>query len=144
MDMWVAVVSSLVVLAIIFGLLRVIVFYAFDETSSRVFGVRATLLHYLMLTMIAAMVVLCMKLLGLILVTALLIVPGASALMLSRRFNVVLIGSIAIGEIAMVGGYLAAFGFFDGRFAIGPIVVLMLGVLFAGALATHTIKARSA
>lgn len=144
LDMWVAVGCSLLVLAIIFGLLRIIVFYAFDETSSRVFGVRATLLHYLLLTMIAAMVVLCMKLLGLILVTALLIVPGAAALMLSRRLSVVLITSIIIGEIAMVGGYLGSFGILGGRFAIGPVVVLVLAALFAAALAWHSMRTRTA
>ena len=133
-DMWVAIACSAAVVAILALLLREISFYAFDETVSRVFGVRATLLHYLVLTMIAGLIVVSMKLAGLILVTALLILPGATALLLSRRLLPVALLSVVVGEAAMVTGYLASLRLMGGRLSPGPIIVLVLSLLFAAAL----------
>ncbi len=139
-DVWLAAGCSLLVIAALALLYKEIVFFAFDETVSRVFGVRTTLLHYLLLIMIAAIIVLCMKLLGLILVNALLIVPGAAALLISRRLSTVLVASVVLGEIGMVGGYLAAFGVMGGRLPVGPMVVLILALLFGAALVWNRLR----
>jgi len=88
--------------------------------------------------------VLCMKLLGLILVNALLIIPGAAALLVSRRLSTVLMTSVILGEIGMIGGYLAAFGVWGGRLPVGPIVVLILALLFAAAIAFNRLRSARA
>lgn len=139
-DVWLAVGCAALVIVVLGLLYKEIVFFAFDETVSRVFGVRTGLLHYLLLIMIAAIIVLCMKLLGLILVNALLIVPGATALLISRRLSTVLITSVVVGEVGMIGGYFASFGFMGGRLPVGPMVVLILALLFAAALGWNRLR----
>lgn len=143
-DVWLAAGCAAAVFGLLALLHREIAFYAFDETVSRVFGVRTALLHYLLLVMIAAIIVLCMKLLGLILVNALLIVPGAAAVLLSRRMSSVLVAAVVVGEVGMVGGYLAAFGIMGGRLPVGPMIVLILALLFAAALAFNRLRAARA
>jgi len=139
-DVWLAVGCSVAVVLILAVLYKEVTFFAFDETVSRVSGVRTRVLHYLLLIMIAAIIVLCMKLLGLILVNALLIIPGATALLVSRRLSMVLISSIVVGEIGMVGGYLAAFGLAGGQLPVGPMVVLLLALIFAGGLGWNRLR----
>lgn len=139
-DVWLAVACAALVALTMALLYKEIVFFAFDETVSRVFGVRTGLLHYLLLIMIAAIIVLCMKLLGLILVNALLIIPGAAALLVSRRLSTVLVTSVILGEVGMVGGYLAAFGIWGGRLPVGPIVVVILALLFAAAIVANRLR----
>lgn len=143
-DVWLAAGCAVVVAAVLALLYKEIVFFAFDETVSRVFGVRTGLLHYLLLIMIAAVIVLSMKLLGLILVNALLIIPGAAALLISRRLATVLMSSIVIGQIGMVGGYFAAFGFMGGRLPVGPMVVLILAALFTAAIGLNRLRSARA
>ncbi|MFG0330019.1 MAG: metal ABC transporter permease [Phycisphaerales bacterium] len=139
-DLWIALAVSVVVIGILAFFFREIVFYAFDETVSRVFGVRVSILHYLVLGLLAALIVMTMKLVGLILVNALLVVPGATANLLSRRLGVVLLLSVVIGEIGMVGGYLLAFQVLGGEVGPGPWVVLLLGLQFALALGWSRVR----
>lgn len=130
-DMWLCIVSAVVVIAVLASLFKEIVFYAFDEQVCQVYGIPATTLHYLMLGVLAALIVVTMKLVGLLLVTAFLIVPGATALMLSRRLKTVLILSVIVGEVGMIGGYLLAMATFKADLAPGPFIVLVLAAEFA-------------
>ena len=73
--------------AVFAALFKEIVFYAFQETVSQVFGVRVVLIHYLMLALVSVAIVLTVRLAGIVLVTALLVIPGATANLLSRRLG---------------------------------------------------------
>jgi len=133
-QMWLAIIVSTLTILILAHLFRNLIFYAFDETVSRVFGIPATALHYLVLILLTALIVLAMKLAGLILVTAMLVVPGATALLLSRKLNHVLILSVVVGEIGVIVGYLLSFQIMGGRLPTGPFIVLILVLQFIAAL----------
>ena len=124
-----SVVVAIVVLAIIAMLFKEIVFFAFDEPTSRVFGVRTALIHHLLLVLLAITVVQTMKLAGVLLVSAVLVVPGATALMLSRRLGLVFAWSCAVGVAGVVGGLLLSLELqFIGP---GPMIVATLCAIFA-------------
>jgi ABC-type Mn2+/Zn2+ transport system permease subunit len=131
--MWTAVVMSAVILGVCGLLYRHLVFFAFDESVSRVFGVRAKLLHYLLLVMLAVVIVVAIRLVGLILVSGLLIVPGATALLLSRRMTGVLWLSAAVGVGGTVGGLVLSFEV--GSLSPGPCIVAVMTLLFGLAYA---------
>lgn len=134
-DAWFAIAVSAALLLVLAVLLKEIVFYAFDEPVSAVFGVPAGIIHYGVLVALALLIVLGMKLAGLILVNALLVIPGATATLLSRRMSVVLLVSLIVGQIGMIGGYLLSFEVLGGQLPTGPFIVLVLSVQFAAALA---------
>ncbi len=141
-DMWIAIAVSAIAIGILWLFSKEIVFYAFDERVSRVFGVPSGFIHYLILILMAVLVVQTMKLTGLILVNAFLIIPGATATLLSRNMRTVLFISVAVAEIGIIGGYLLTFQL-GGRLPMGPIIVLMLAVQFVVVWMMNRIRNRS-
>lgn len=133
-SMWIAIITSLIIITILASLYKEILFYTFDESICRVYGVPSAWMHYLILILLTALIVLSMKLAGLILVTALLVIPGATALLLSSRIKIVLILSLIIGEVGMIAGYLLSFQIMGGNLPTGPFIVLVLAIQFLLAL----------
>jgi len=62
-----------------------ILFYCFDAAMAEASGVRAGFIHYLMMLLVSLTIVIGARVVGTVLVTALLVLPGATALALSRR-----------------------------------------------------------
>jgi len=141
-DMWAAIVVSLLVLAVLFAFGKEILFYAFDETTCVTFGVPSTFMHYLVLGLLAVVIVTAMKLTGVLLVTAYLVVPGAAASLVSRRLGVVLVTSVIVGEIAMVGGFVASVAVLGGELTTGPFIVLLLALQFGLAWSLNRLARR--
>lgn len=81
---------------------------AFDEGLARAMGLRPTLIHYLLMAMVAAVTVAAFEEVGSILVIAMLIVPAAAAHMLCDRLVSMLLIASAIGVSSAVLGYFGA------------------------------------
>ena len=128
-DVWLAIGAAAVVLLVFAALFKEIIFYAFQETVSQVFGVRVALIHYLMLTLLSVAIVLTVRLAGIVLVTALLVIPGATANLLSRRLSRVLLLSWLVGMMGVVGGLILSME--AGNLSTGPCIVAVLCVVFA-------------
>jgi len=107
---------------------------AFDPALATTQGISATLMHYLLMTMTAATAVAAFEMVGSILVIAMLIVPPATAYLLTDRFGVMLFLSIVIGMVAAALGHIGAitvptwFGFQDT--VTSGMMALSAGVLF--------------
>src|SRR5262249_46134766 len=66
--------------------------YCFDPPTAYTSGVRAGFIHYVLMVMLALMIVIGMRVVGSVLMTALLVLPGAIAMLLSKRLaNVIAI-----------------------------------------------------
>lgn len=116
------------VLLTVFALFKEILAYAFDPHLAEVSGVRTRLLHYLLILLVALTIVLGMRMMGSVLVVALLILPGATALLVSRNLKTVLFTSIVVGLIASFAGPLVTQHY---RFLpTGPAIVLTLILQF--------------
>ena len=100
-DMWVAILATLAILGICAAFFKEIIFFCFDEKASQVFGVRAGFIYYLLLVLLSVAIVLSIRMAGLLLVSALLVIPGATGLLMSRRLGRVLLWSWISGMIGM-------------------------------------------
>lgn len=80
---------------------------SFDPTFALTIGLGASLMHYLLTTVVAIVTVAAMDVVGL-LVVALLIVPAATAALLTSRLTTMLLVSIVISLISTWSGYLLA------------------------------------
>jgi ABC-type Mn2+/Zn2+ transport system permease subunit len=69
-----------------------------------------------------------MKLAGVILATALLVLPGAIALRLSDRLWAVVALSVGAGVAGLIGGFIASI---ELNWQAGPSMVLVLTLMFA-------------
>lgn len=101
--------------------------FAFDRTQARAVGINPTVISAVMLTLLALTTVVALQAVGVILVVAMLITPGASAYLLTHSFGrmLVLAPLISVG-CALVGIY-ASF-YLD--VSSGGSVVLTQGLVF--------------
>ena len=81
---------------------------SFDPELATTLGFRSRLLHYLLMVLVAVTTVACFESVGNILVIAMMIIPTATALLISDKLWKVLALSILIAVASAVGGHLAA------------------------------------
>lgn len=115
-----------------------IVAYTFDPLLASSSGVRAGLVHYVLILVIAAVLVVGSRLVGSVLVTALLILPAATALRLSSKLNYVVGLSLAVANIGAVGGILLSRA--KPILPPGPAIVLIMFLLFLISLGTSAFR----
>ncbi|MDO4904702.1 MAG: metal ABC transporter permease [Lautropia sp.] len=100
---------------------------SFDPVQARTAGLPVRLLHYGLLTGVSLAVVSALKAVGIVLTIALLIAPGAIALLLTRRFGWMLIAAVGVTVFASAGGIYLSF-FLDS--APAPTIVVLLSLIF--------------
>jgi len=99
----------------------------FDEQHAISIGLNATWLKILFFTLLSASTVAALQTVGAFLVIAMVVIPGATAYLLSDKFSSVILISISIGTLSsIVGAYLSYF--VDG--ATGAIIVLLQTAIF--------------
>jgi len=109
LDVAVIAVTSLVILAWLIISFRQLVFMSLTEESAKVNGVRVELQKALLYAALALATVLGVKILGIILVSALLVIPPATARLLSRHFRGYLILSLVLSELFVGLGLILSF-----------------------------------
>jgi manganese/iron transport system permease protein len=114
-------------LAIVLALRRDLLLYCFDPQHARAIGLPVRVIHYGLLVLLALTIVASIKAVGVILVVAMLVTPGATAYLLSDRFDRMLLISAAVAVGASVLGTLVSFHI-DG--ATGPCIVLIQSAAF--------------
>jgi ABC-type Mn2+/Zn2+ transport system permease subunit len=112
---------------------RKLVFWAFDPPVAQAMGVRECTISMLLLTLLTLATVTAMKLAGVVLATAMLVLPGAVALQLSARSSVVLVGALAAGVCGAWGGIVVSF---ELDWPTGPSIVCVLTSLYVLARVT--------
>lgn len=117
-------------LAIVLAKRRDILLYCFDPQHARAIGLPVQVIHYGLLVLLALTIVASLKAVGIILVVAMLIAPGATAFLLTSRFERMLLIAAAISVSASVAGTLISFHI-DG--ATGPTIVLIQAAIFIAA-----------
>ena len=109
-----------------------LLFICFDEELAQVNGVPVKTLYYLLLTCIAITVVIAVKVVGIILASALLVIPAATAQELTKNFKWMLVLSIITGLISSLGGLCLSYFY---NLPSGSTIVLMASLLFLLAFA---------
>jgi manganese transport system permease protein len=120
-----------VVLALVLLLRRDFLLFCFDPTHAKTIGLNTTLLHYSLLAALSLTAVAGLQTVGIILVVAMLITPGATAYLLTDRFDRMLL--IAIGSAVIsssLGTYVSYY--LDG--ATGGCIVVLQTLLFVLAM----------
>ncbi|MBM3293082.1 MAG: metal ABC transporter permease [Candidatus Aminicenantes bacterium] len=120
--------------AVIFGLYHKLVFLTFDRESARAAGLPVERLDMAVTILAAVTIVLGMRVVGILLVSALIVVPAAAALQVASSFRKALCLAGTAGALSVVLGLLSAYVF--DLPASGAIVLVGL-VLFGGAAAAR-------
>ncbi len=126
-DLWLILGLGLVVIGIIVLFFKEFLFLSFDEEMAKVHGLPVSQLYYLLLTLIALTIILSIKIVGIILVSALLVIPAAAAFQLTYRFKSMLLLSVSLGIISGIFGLILSY-YLD--LASGATIVLVATVIF--------------
>jgi len=133
-DVWVTVALAAVVVTVCVGLSPQLFAVAHDPEFAKVAGLRVQAYNLGVAVLAAVSVTVAMRTVGLLLVSALMVVPVATAQQLSRSFRATLVAAMLLGIGASVGGLLvAAYASFSANVAPGPTIVLLSLAGFAAA-----------
>ncbi len=125
-------IAALVSVALIVCNFKGLLYMAFDEDGARVAGYRVTLLNYLLVALTAIIVVLSLRIVGGLLISALLVMPVVTASQFSRSFVGTIFGAIGVAMLAVLLGIIIAF--YAGIATGGAIVLTALVLLIAAML----------
>jgi zinc transport system permease protein len=103
-----AVLGGLVLLSTVI-FFKELLFIAYDREVAFVSGMPVAFLDHFFLTILALSVVISIKIIGIILVSALLVIPGAAASQITRRYNSMIVFSILIALISTSGGLIISY-----------------------------------
>jgi len=131
---------SVAVIVVVGSLFKELLAYSFDPMLAEVSGVPAGAMHYLLMVLLAVTIVLGVRVAGSVLVTAMLVLPGATAMLLSRDLRTVFTLSVVVGALgACVGiGLNTRYAFLPA----GPGIVLTLFVVFLAAFGVSRVRGK--
>ncbi|MDO8147817.1 MULTISPECIES: metal ABC transporter permease [unclassified Isoptericola] len=112
---------------------RDLVLFAFDPTHAHAIGLSTRRLSALLLGVLALTAVVTLQVVGVILVVAMLIIPGATASLLTQRFGRMLVLAPTISALSSIVGIYLSY-WLDA--ASGGMVVLVQGAVFTVVLLT--------
>src|SRR5688572_17573637 len=130
-EVWMAIALSLVVGTVLFCQLASFTLLTAHEDMAQVCGVPVRKYNYLFVIVLTLAVALTIRLLGIILVTALIVIPPAAARSVSRTLRQQIIISILFGVLGSVGGTILSYHL---EVPCGPTIVLACVSLFLGSL----------
>lgn len=125
---------SLVVMALLLVRGRDLLLFCFDPAHARSIGLRTGRLHYLLLTLLSLTAVAGLQAVGILLVVAMLVTPGATGYLLSDRFGPMLGLATLSALLATVAGILISY-WLDvstaGSIVLVQTVLFLLAMLLA-------------
>lgn len=119
---------TVVALALLVWQWRALVLCAVNEELAAVDGIPVARLRLLLLLLVALTVTAAMKLVGVLLVTALLVIPAATARRFSRTPEQMAVSASGIGMVAVVAGLGSSLRW---DFPLGPAIVVAAAACFA-------------
>lgn len=126
-DLWLTGVLGAVILLVVVLLYRQLLVTSFDPVFAMTLRLRTEWLRVLLLVMLALTIVVSLQTVGVGLVAAMLITPGATAYLLVRRLVPMMVTAAAVGAVSAVGGlYISYYA----DVASGAAVVLTATVFF--------------
>jgi len=126
-DLVMTAVVGVLVLLIIAALYKEFMFISFDQETATIVGIPVVTLYYLLLAIIALVIVVSIKVVGIILVSALIIIPAATAFQIAEDFRLMMILSTVFGVISSIGGLFLSYAL---NTASGATIVLLATAIF--------------
>lgn len=138
-DVWLTIIVTIVTVVIMFLAGKVFIAIAFNSDLAKVEGAAVDIYELIFLLLLAGVIALAIKLVGVILVSALLIIPAATAYNITYSLASMFAGSVAVSIVSVSIGMTASALL---NTASGPTIVLAATVFFVISLFFLPIAAR--
>jgi zinc transport system permease protein len=133
-DLWMIVVLDVVIVLMVWLFSKELLALAFDEEYALVSGVKTTALYLLLLCLIALTVVIMMRVVGIVMVIALLTIPAAIARIFSRTLPGMMGLSVVLSALFSLSGLWLS-SVLD--LASGATIIVVAGLVF---FLVHTVR----
>lgn len=124
-------IAGFVTLLIILLRRKDLLLFCFDPNHAKAIGLSTKLMYYTLLLVLALTIVTALQTAGIILVIAMLVTPGATAYLLSDRFDRMLVISVATSLLSCVLGVYLSY-YLDAP--TGACIVVLMTIVFAIAM----------
>ena len=125
---------SFIVISFLLIFRKDLMLYCFDAKHARSIGINTGMLHYLLLTLLSLSAVVGLQTVGIILVVAMLITPGATAYLLTDRFDrMTLLAVISSSFSSVLGVYISYWSDIEtgGSIVLVQTLIFLIAFLFA-------------
>ncbi len=126
-DMWVTIIVSIIVLAVMIIFFNELLLTSFDSTLAKTMGMPVKFYHYLLMILLTVVSVTAMQSVGTILIVAMLITPAATAYLYANNLKTMILLSSVIGALTSLIGLYIGYTF---NIAAGSSIVLTATTLF--------------
>jgi len=126
-DLWMMVIVAALVCGVVFLFFHPLRAASFDPVMAASVGLRPRAVHYLVMFLLAATVVASLQAVGIIMVVAMIIAPGATAYQWTDRLGVMLALSAVVGFFSAGMGFIVSFW---QNWPTGPAMTVVAGGLF--------------
>lgn len=135
----IAILGAIVLIAI-FLLFKELLFVAYDREVADISGIPVAVLDHFFLSLLAVSVVISMKVVGIILVSALLVIPGAAASLLTTRYVSMIFTAVVVALVSTIGGLFLSY---YADLASGATIVTVASLLFFMALGVNRLRKKN-
>jgi ABC-type Mn2+/Zn2+ transport system permease subunit len=140
-DVWALGGVAVLAFVLVLGNLRALTLTTLQPDLARADGIRAGRWNLALVTLVAVTVALLIKMIGALLLSALIVVPAAAGKLLAPGFRAMLWIAMGLGLAASVGGVLVAWQVDE---PTGPVIVLVQLLPLAGAIVWRALRGRGA
>ncbi|MCE7786739.1 metal ABC transporter permease [Staphylococcus xylosus] len=138
-DLITIIVIVIIVLIFILSFYKELFILSFDEEYSKVIGIPKWI-QFIFIIIVAMVISASMRVVGILLVSALITLPVAISMRLTKGFKQLIILSVIIGEISVIGGLVLAFYM---NISPGGVIVVLLVLILAIAMMYQKFKIRT-
>jgi zinc transport system permease protein len=129
---------SIVILSIIATMYRRLMYVTFDDKQAGVSGINVKLVNYVFIVLAAITVVTSVRLVGVLLISALIVLPNITAILFGKGFKRTAMISICIAIASVVSGIIISY--IVNVAPAGAIVLMSVGMFLCTILAREVIK----
>lgn len=137
LDFWLSFAISVFCSAFMLLKAKDFILFCFDSDHARAMGLSLPALNISLLVLLTLTIVASLKTVGIILVIAMLIAPGATGFLFARRFNAMLVIACLTSVLSCVFGVILSFHL---DVATAPLIVILQTVFFLSAFFWHLFR----
>lgn len=119
--------SVMIILLVFSQILSPLISISINEELARIDGIAVEKIRFIFMILLALVIAVALKVVGILLITALLIIPAATARLYSKSPKQMVMLSVLVAIAAVVLGLLASLGW---DFPTGPAIVVSASLLF--------------
>ncbi|MEH7774448.1 metal ABC transporter permease [Bacillus altitudinis] len=131
LDLWIIVGISLVVVLVVVLLYKELFLLSFDEEHAKASGISAKWIHFIFILVVALVIAASMRIVGTLLVSALMTLPVAASIRIAEGFKQAIFLSILFGELSVMVGLILSY-YLD--LAPGGTIVMLSILILIGCI----------